>query len=65
MCRPREVDVKYRENLEAYNQWEEQERERQDKVIAVARMQLRERHRYFNPLRWLLDRWSWLKWFSL
>lgn len=59
------VDIQYRKNLAEYNAWEEQERKRQDEVISRAKMALRERSRYFNPFRWLADRWRWLKWFSL
>ncbi len=44
--------------------WEEDEAKRQEQQLAVARMALRDRHRYFNPWQWLRDRVRWFRWFT-
>lgn len=44
---PADVNVKYRKNLDAYNQWEEAERKRQD--AAILAFQRRERKGFKVP----------------
>ncbi len=41
MCRPRDVDVKYRENLDAYSEWEQERREMDERAIHLLRQRER------------------------